>query len=130
MINKRIDNNQKTIESRSDNLRALATTLAPKLSIAAPETKPNLIEATAVESVPEVMKPYPSNLVKHIKLLGLKVNEPLTNEKINLAYEEATRNFSGSSRDFIAMTLDCLEAKLMLLTYVKKSCSDMPEDRE
>ncbi len=133
MINKRIDNNQETIESRSDNLRALATTIAPKLSIAAPETNPKLIEApveVVVESIPEVMKPYPLNLIKHIKLLGLKVNEPLTSEKINVAFDEVTRNFMGSNRDFITMTQDSLEAKRMLLSYVKKISSDVPKSRE
>ncbi len=58
-------------------------------------------------------------IIKFIKILGLKEDELLTEEKINSAFERINKNFKGSNRELIETTQNALEARRVLLANIK-----------
>ncbi|MBA3236878.1 MAG: hypothetical protein H0T62_00820 [Parachlamydiaceae bacterium] len=129
MIKKRIDN-QAAIESKSDIKRLAATGTTPILREA---SKPKKISAPILGQITapilkqvdasKLIKAIPSNL-KYIKLLGMKEDEPLSEEKVNAAFQEISRNFKGTNREMITMTQDSLDARRVLHAYIKKVSSE------
>lgn len=106
----------KMIERKKVNQTAILSRFDfQKMKIA--EVKLEKIEA------PLVIKATPS-LQKYLKVLGIKEDEALTTDKINAAYEDSNRNVKGSSRELIALYQDTLEAKKLLLDFVKKASSN------
>lgn len=96
---------------------------APKMNKMIEATKTiKMIEAPKIIETTEIIKMTVVNNMnqKYLKVLGIK-NDEINNQIIEDAYNEINKNYKGSNKERISFMQDTVEAKRVLLNYIKNN---------